>query len=124
MVAFVKMSCVKAFAASILAGLEANTTLATSTTKFLNASLLETKSVSELISKINASLPLTTTCVKPSAAIREAFFATFAIPFSLNHSTAFSTSQSVSINAFLQQPLLQFSYLLLLPQKPSLSQFS
>ena len=69
----------------------------------LNASPFATKSVSQLISKIIALLPLVLTIVKPSAAIRVAdFLAAFAIPFSRNQSQAFSMSRLLSSKAFLQ----------------------
>ena len=56
--------------------------LAISLTNSWKPSLRATKSVSELISTIAASLSFTSTCTSPSAAIRSAFLAAFAIPFS------------------------------------------
>ena len=56
--------------------------LAISLTNSWKPSLRATKSVSELISTIAASLSFTSTCTRPSAAIRSAFLAAFAIPFS------------------------------------------
>ena len=66
-------SFVNSLAQLIHAGLFSNNKSATSETNFLKSSDLATKSVSELTSKITASLPLATTYVKPSAAIRVAF---------------------------------------------------
>ncbi|CRG02141.1 Uncharacterised protein [Streptococcus pneumoniae] len=68
--------------ASTDSALVASTWLAISFTKFWKPSLRATKSVSELISTIAASLPLISTCTRPSAAIRSAFLAALAIPFS------------------------------------------
>ena len=53
--------------------LVSNAWLAISLTNSWKPSLRATKSVSELISRITASLPLVSTCTKPSAAIRSAF---------------------------------------------------
>ena len=59
--------------------------VATASTNSRNVSFLATKSVSELTSTIAASFASsdTATATSPSAAIRPAFFAAFARPFSL-----------------------------------------
>ncbi|CRH46686.1 Uncharacterised protein [Chlamydia trachomatis] len=67
----------------------------------INNSFFETKSVSELSSKITATLSLTNALTIPSAAILPAFLAAFKIPFSCNQSIDFSTSLSLASKAFL-----------------------
>ena len=67
--------------ASTESALDSNTWIAISLTKFWKPSLRATKSVSELISTIAASFPFSSTCTRPSAAIRSDFLAAFAIPF-------------------------------------------
>ena len=77
---------------------------ATSATYVWNFSFLATKSVSALTSTITAffSSAATAVATMPSAAIRPAFLAAPASPFSLRNSTAFSISPSVAARAFLQ----------------------
>ena len=89
-------------AASKSTGLLAATTSAIFLTNPWNSAFLATKSVSELTSTIAAVSPSNTKAVKPSAAIRSAFLAAFAIPFSLNQSNDFSMSPSQASKAFLQ----------------------
>ena len=92
----------KAKAASKLAGAPSNKLFVISATNPKNTSLLAAKSVSVFTSIITALFPSTLIEHTPSAAIRLAFLAAFAIPFSLNQSHALSTSQSQASKAFLQ----------------------
>ena len=89
-------------ASSKVAGFFSIKTFPISLTKSPKAGDSETKSVSELTSKITASSPLSSIQLFPSAATRLAFLATLLKPFSRSQTIAFSTSFSQATIAFLQ----------------------
>ena len=103
-VASANKSVVKALASSTSFGSFFKMICATLSTNSRKASPLATKSVSQLTSKTTV-LPhfgQTTANAKPSAAIRSAFLAAFAKPFSRSQSAALSKSQSLASKAPLQ----------------------
>ena len=89
---------------SMSAAEEARACAATSATYAWNVAFFATKSVSALTSTTTAvfSSAVSNVSTIPSAAIRPAFLAAPASPFSLKNSTAFSISPSVAARAFLQ----------------------
>ncbi len=86
------------------AGFASATCFATAFAKFLKLSVLATKSVSQLTSTSAPVQPqgVMYATTAPSAAIRPAFLAACASPFSRSQSMALSMSPSDSTSAFLQ----------------------
>ena len=80
----------------------ANAILETSEQKFINSLFFATKSVSELISNMQALELFDAITAKPSAASRDDFLAAFVIPFFRKYSIDFSISKLFSDKAVLQ----------------------
>ena len=80
----------------------ARATFETSEQKLINSLFFATKSVSELISNIQALVSLDAITAKPSAASLEDFLAALVIPFFRRYSIDFSISKLFSDRAVLQ----------------------